>query len=408
MPQPHSQVRQLGEQDLPAALDLIYSQWPEIPRDGQERMVRHDPWRDRQRTFGAFVDGRLVSHARFHYRPLRLGLARLHMVGVCVVVTHPDYRHRGLGHRVMQKALEWMATSQYHCTLLYTGTPSFYAPLGWGRLDEPFYYLPLADVPKLGAERFRLTQLPIADSFPRLAHIFDQSEASHPISLDRTPEYWKAWPRWAAANLWFGLLDDSWTVAWEGDTPVAYGGLQRSILKSTTASVIELCALPGRQEALFDVADALLARARRAGSERLELNLPPDHPLVARLAPLAQRGTDTSAMIRVVDLPGLLHALAPELQRRSAARPQPVSIRLESPLGSASLSASSGAITLGEAAGPPLAEFTPAGLGALLLGFRAASDLHDAGEIQADPETLEALDQLFPHLHSHYWQIDHF
>jgi predicted acetyltransferase len=408
MPEPASQVRQLAEQDLPAALDLVYSQWPEIPRDCQERMARHDPWRDRQRAFGAFVDGRLVSHARFHYRPLRLGLARLHMVGVCVVVTHPDYRHRGLGHRVMQSALQWMAASHYHCTMLYTGSHPFYSPLGWGRLDEPFHYLPLADVPKLGSPRFRLSQVPIADSFPRLAQVFDRSGASHPISLDRSPEYWKAWPRWAAGNLWFGLLDDCWTVAWEGETPVAYGGLQRSILKSETASIVELCALPDREQALFDIADALLARARQAGSERLELNLPPDHPLVSRLAPLAQRSTDTSAMVRIVDLPALLAALAPELQRRSAALPQPVSVRLESPLGSASLSASPEDITIGEATDSPLAEFTPAGLGALLLGFRSASDLHAAGEIQAHAATPEILDKLFPHLHSHYWQIDHF
>jgi len=45
MPESHSQVRQLGEQDLPAALDLVCSQWPEIPRDSQEWMARHDPWR---------------------------------------------------------------------------------------------------------------------------------------------------------------------------------------------------------------------------------------------------------------------------------------------------------------------------------------------------------------------------
>lgn len=401
-------VRALEESELDAALDLIAAQWPEIPRSCQERMVRHDPWRSQQRSFGAFADGRLVAHARFHHRPVRVGRARLRMVGVCEVVTGPDYRRRGFGHQVLKAALRWMRETRQHFTMLYTGVHPFYAALGWEVARETMYYVPSPAIPRLGEGGYRITHIPVTDRPAAFARIYEESCGQHSISLDRTSAYWESWPRWAEGNRWFGLLDDLWTAAWEGKTIVAYGAINGSILRERALSIVEACALPEHPDALFDVCDDLVARCRAAGAERIELNLPADHPLVVRLAPVGERGADGSAMLRVVDLRGLLQALVPELEVRSARLDGSTRVKLESPLGSATLSADRGSVALDESVGAPRAALSPAGLGSLLLGFRSAAELGEAGEIDAAPATMEVLDALFPCLHSHYWQIDHF
>jgi len=401
-------VRALSNRDIPAALDLIYAEWAKIPRACQEQMIRRDPWRHRQRSFGAFVGGRLVAHARFHYRPVRINRAILRMVGVCEVVTHPDYRRRGLGHRVLKAALQWMHSSGVHFTMLYTGVHPFYAALGWGTLAQDICYVPAGSIPQLGEAGYRIAHLPIEQTPPTFATIYQQSCGQHPISLLRTPAYWRNWPRWAKGNLWFGLLDDLWTVASKDDTVVAYGGIQRSILKDGSVGIVEACALPGHQAALFDIHDDLIARCRQAGGDLVELNLPPDHPFVSRLAPIGRHTINNNAMVRVVDLPGLLDVLLPELNDRSSTLRAPARVRLESDLGSAALAAGAGSVTLDDSTQASRASLTPAGLGSLLLGFRAAPELAAQGEIEAKPAVIELLDLLFPCQRSHYWQIDHF
>ncbi|UCC68960.1 MAG: GNAT family N-acetyltransferase [Armatimonadota bacterium] len=401
-------VRALTESDISAALDLITAQWPDIPRVCQERMIRQDPWADQQRAFGVFLDNRLVAHARFHHRPVRIGRASLNMIGVCEVVTHPDYRRRGLGHRVLRAAIDWMQSAGQHFAVLYTDVPDFYAGVRWGCLAEDFYYVPAGSVPKLGPGRFPITHIPIAEAPDSLARIFEESCGRHPISLLRTPAYWRSWPRWAAGNLWFGLLDDLWTAACEDNRIVAYGGIQRSLRRDGSLAIVEACCLPGREDALLDLHDALIARCRQAGGDPIELNLPSDHLFVSKLAPLAERTLNRNAMVRVVDLPGLLHALQSEIEQRSAHVSGPARVRLESPVGSAAISAKRGEVSINDSPDASRADFTPAGLGSLLLGYRSAADLSVAGDIEAAPATFELLDILFPHLHSHYWQMDHF
>ena len=401
-------VRALEESDLGAALDLIFGEWGEIPRGCQERMVRHDPWGERQRSFGAFVEGRLVAHARFHHRPVRIGRARVNMVGVCEVVTHPEYRRRGLGHRVLRAAIEWMRAEGRHVAILYTDVPEFYAGVGWGALAEEFWYVPVDAIPTLGAGRSAITQIPIGEAPGALAEVFDASCGAHPISLVRTPEYWESWPRWAEGNRWFGLLDDRWTAAWEGGRIVAYGGVLGSLRRGGSVGIVEACCLPGHEEALLDVGDALVARCREGGASTVELNLPSDHVFVTKLAPLGERTLNTNARVRVVDVRGMLEALRPELEERAGRLGGAARVRLVSPLGSATVCAGGGGVSVDDSAAEASAELTPAGLGSLLLGYRSAAELAEAGEIEAADATLGVLDVLFPHLRSHYWQVDHF
>ncbi len=408
MPTSQPVVRVLQQEDTPAALDLIRLAWPEIPRQAQEQMIARDPWRARQRAFGAFVNGRLVAQARFHYRPVRLGSAVLNMVGVCEVTTHPDFRRRGIGHRVLRAALDWMRSVDVHFVMLYTGVNGFYTPLGWGTIDVPTWYLPVRSAPKAGTGKYCVSRLGIRDSVSALADIYERSCGRHPISLIRSPEYWQQWPHWAKDNLWFGLLDNEWSVAREDGKMVAYGGLNWSLKRQGRISIHEACALPGHEEALLDLFDDLVARSSAASKEALELNLPEDHALVRRVAALAERASNTSAMVQVVDLRGLLKTLGVEIQRRAGRLRASIAVRLTCALGTATVCAGPAEFEVRDSPAATEIELTPAGLGSLVLGFRSVSELRAAGQIMGPNEADEALELLFPCLHSHYWQIDHF
>ncbi len=401
-------VRSLNDGDLPAALDLISDTWPEIPRNDHEEMVLRDPWRDDQRTFGAFVGDRLAAQARFFYRPVRIGRAQLRMIGVSVVATHPDFRRRGLGHRILKAALDWMRHSGKHFALLHTGVRDFYKPLGWGTVEQPVCCVKAKDIPALATGQYEISHVPIGQTPRELQGIYDRTCGSHPLCLARTPTYWASWPQWAAGNLWVGILGDNWTVARKDRRVVAYGAIQRSLQHDRAIGTIEACALPGHEEALLDIQDDLAARCRAAGGNPLELSLPGDHMLVTRLSPMGEWTTNSSVMVRIVDLPGLLEALRPELQQRAAALSRPARLRLESDIASAALAVSSTDVSVEETGEGPRVQMSPAGMGSLLLGFRSASDLAEAGEIAAEPAALELLNILFPCLHSHYGRIDRF
>jgi len=393
---------------LRAALGLVASQWPEVPPAAHEALALDDPWRDLGRVFGALVGEEVVAHARFHYRPVAMGRATLHMVGLSCVVTRADHRRRGIGHRVLRAALDWMAASGAHFCAMNTGVPNFYSPLGWGRLRWPLLTLRPASLPRLGSGRYPLTRLPIDQAPAALAGIYDAASCGHPITLRRTEAYWAAWPRWARRNPWVGLVDDQWTIAWKDNRPVGYGALQHSIVSSNTLSIGEVWAMPGEEEALRDIFDDLAARASAHKSERIEVNLPGDHPLLADLASQGKWVTHEGMMIRVVDLRGLLATLAPQIEARAADLRSPVAVRLESPTGSATVRAGDGPPAITDDEAPHRADLSPGALGALLLGLSSAADLTSAGDIDASDATRELLDRLFPCLHAHYSQVDGF
>ncbi len=389
-----------SEEDIAAAADIVYLAWPEVAKSCTEAMIRRDPWRDQQAGFGAFAGSRLVSYARFHYRPVRVGSALLRMAGVADVVTVPEFRRQGLAKRVLSAGVDWMRSSGMTCALLFTGVPYVYSGLGWGEVKEARLSLPMRALPRLGSGRYRIGKVHFTELPAELGRIYELSCGSHPISLARTPAYWRNWPSWMIGNGAF-TLSDEWVVAWRGDQLAAYGVAAHS-------SIAEICSLPGEEEALFDVFDSLAERMRRTRRERqLQLDLPLDHPLAARLAVHGKKEAEVCGMILVLDLPGLLRELGPELAQRWHAA-QPGCLRLESPLGAATLTVDRGEVRVDAAPGAPMLRLTPRGLSSLLLGFQSAGDLQQAGEIEGDAQALEVADQLFPWLFSHFWEVDRY
>ena len=93
---------------------------------------------DRVHVLG-YVDGRLVSHALWLDRPLRIGdgpwFVSAYVEGVA---THADYRGRGYGSAVMQRLQAEIAG--YDLGALSPAVPEWYGRLGWEQWHGPLPY----------------------------------------------------------------------------------------------------------------------------------------------------------------------------------------------------------------------------------------------------------------------------
>jgi GNAT superfamily N-acetyltransferase len=394
-------VRETTETDAPAVVDLAALTWPHIARSRTEAIIELDPWRDRQAAFGAFAGGRLVSYARFHFRPVRVGAAVVNLGGVADVVTHPDFRRRGLARRVLQAGIASMKSAGLPASLLFTANPGVYRGLGWRTFHGISGVVDLSGMPRLGRGRTRITREHVLRLPPALEGVYESGCASHPISQVRPVAYWRDWPKWMLNEPNGQTVEHFASVAWRGASPCAYGLASRS-------AIIELCCLPGEQDAMLDVFDHLVeaSRADRAvGAVRLDL--PYDHAVAAALAPCATFSTATLGMVLVLDLKAMLHALQPALAERAEGIRHD-RIRIHSPAGSATVTINDGEVSIGDSQEPCAATLTGTAFSSLLLGFGSVRALHDAGEVDADPRALELLDALFPCRNAHYWAIDRF
>jgi hypothetical protein len=110
--------------------------------------------------------------------------------------------------------------------------------------------------------------------------------------------------------------------------------------------------------------------------------------------------------VRVLDLPALLQAIMPELQRRIAhsefvARRAEVAI--ESPVGRATLRVNHGRIELGESTTTNAVTLPFHALGPLVAGYQPIGDLLGlAGVFIYGSETQRLLDVLFPESYPHW------
>ncbi len=92
---------------------------------------------DRVHVLG-YADGRLVAHALWLDRPLRVGdgpwLRSAYVEGVA---THADYRQRGYGSAVIRRLQA--AISGYDLGALSPAVPEWYVKLGWERWQGPLW-----------------------------------------------------------------------------------------------------------------------------------------------------------------------------------------------------------------------------------------------------------------------------
>ena len=96
----------------------------------------------------AFLDGRLVAHFGVWRYRMRIGGARVRTGGIGLVMTHGDYRNRGLIVRTLPVAMQAMRDTGYDLSILF-GKRDYYDKYGYVRAwNETTWTVPVADLPK--------------------------------------------------------------------------------------------------------------------------------------------------------------------------------------------------------------------------------------------------------------------
>ncbi len=86
------------------------------------------------------IGGRVVSYVGLFLTENRVGDHALRVAGLNCMVTHPDYRHRGLGSSVAENFVRRMTELEADAGWLGTGIPDWYRRLGWERAGRKHIY----------------------------------------------------------------------------------------------------------------------------------------------------------------------------------------------------------------------------------------------------------------------------
>ncbi len=351
------------------------------------------------------IDGRVAAAALLRHDRWLLDGAGLDSGFLEDILTHPEYRRRGLFTALLRDCLRFLQSEGFPLASLH----------GPGNLCAPFGYVPVRYHAETTLPAGAAAGLPLAGK----ARPFSPGDLAGVAGL-----YAATYSRLAAseernAGVWQWLLatmDDVMVVEGSPGQVSAYAWIQQRLVR-TKLRVTEAATADGR--AALSLLAALGGRAQRDGLPTVYLALPPDHPLSraalangaeARLGgPIAMdcnsgseaRSCGHADQAQVLDLYAALAALTPALERRLACSGYASwqgSIAIDSDCGSASLEIGPGGIQAAARRPAPAATLRlPAALLApLFLGTHSARELLARPGVQVDGPLLDLYDTLFP------------
>ncbi|MBK9714615.1 MAG: sterol carrier protein domain-containing protein [Kouleothrix sp.] len=383
----------LGSADTPGALArlraLVSGQGGQATRALDLHLAR--PRYRPALTRVAALAGAVAGYALLAHRRLRLGAATIDAGLVERVWLQPglpgEAREALLGDAVGALAEEGLPLALLH------GAPADEARLGFAEHRYRASVELSADVART-PDSLRAAEIGDLDD---LAALYEASYRDAPLSDLRAAPDWRAW------------LGERRPLALEDARGrlVAYALPAEPDGAAGALTVVEAgVADAGVARTLCE---ALLARAGASGYGTLRLALSPWHPLaqaalqlggVARIERPPQEAA--AALAGVVDLPLLLGALLPELERRLARSRYAGwsgGLRIELATERAVLALAGGHATVIDGSRPAdlrLRRVELAALAQLCLGYRAAADLRATGGLDCDDSALGLLDALFP------------
>lgn len=281
-----SAPRPLVPSEQGAALALWQEVFP-TPPGYFERYYSADPNYVSGDTLGIWDDQALVSAIHICRRPVVWEDGALLCGGIANVATREEYRRQGLSRQLLAVAIKKMEDESYHFSLLGTGTPGHYAPLGWASVRRPQAMLTLASnvVPSTLVWETAGQVAPLAETYSR---------TPRPLQFLRPAGYFEDWVGWdwrrqnalighsgAGDYLVLGNADES-------DEPLP---------------ILEWRA---RDEAAeLSLFRAAVARAHQNGHPRLWLGTLPQHMGIEALQSLGEvtRHVEGGDMIRNITLP---------------------------------------------------------------------------------------------------------
>jgi len=287
--------------------------------------------RDPERFRVLEAEGRIVGALHIGRHRIQVGRGVVTKADVGEVAILPTYQGKGYGSRLMSETVAWMREAGFHLSRL-GGYAAFYRRFGWAPFPRGFVEFPLSGLRsrggftdpevmlKPGACPGRIRPYDPATDFEahtRLYCAFNRNrtgarphEASRPPAPDANwkPNPWRVVYEEAGDVLAFLFAAASGEDHTRFETRVSFqdGGVS-----------------PGSPEALGYLIRHHLLAAHRFGATCVSARLPLDPALypVYRdyslgFTPTLWQTTESSNMLQVIDFPGLVDALLPELQAR--------------------------------------------------------------------------------------------
>jgi predicted N-acetyltransferase YhbS len=274
------------------------------------------------------LDGKLVSVAHVARDQIQIGSCVISKGDVGEVSTLPAFERRGLATRLMVDVVEWMRAEGFHLSRL-GGYCAFYQRFGYVPFPRGLVQFPLTGLHSRAGltDPEEVLSVPLANgvvrpydavrdhgSRARLYQAFNQNRTGAvPRSFGGPPDSGE---------------ENPWQVVFERGGEV-HGYLFATALDEEhslfegKAQIGETAVDPAHPEALAALLRHVLLGAFRHGATRVTARLPLDYSLYRwyRLGslgfvPMLWESTESGNMLNLLDLTGLLQAIAPELERR--------------------------------------------------------------------------------------------
>lgn len=377
------------------------------------------------------LDGEPVAWLYIGDRTMRIGCAEVRMAGIGGVWTEPEHRRQGYMRQVMDRTVEFMADEGFDVSLLF-GIVDFYPRWGYAT-TIPRHELSIAtDRAVRAAGTLAARPFEVGD-MPRILRIYNRCNALRTGSVVRRPATWPE--RQFPKGTRFSTRVDLFVVENERDAIVGYWAVDTAHVDRDTGEVhpitdaVRVAEVNATDERAFDTVLAELGqRATARGVKRIECRVPVDHPFALHCRSFGGELTlstapDGGAMMRIIDLDGLLGALEDELSRRVAGRGLSGTLRVETDLGGFGITVSDRSARICSRLSDPdySVRLQQWQLMQLLMGYRTLEDaLADPREAAFAPDrtpptgpgTPRALSELgaalFPPHHSYCWRPDWF
>lgn len=340
-------------------------------------------------------DGAIVGMVNVIDRLVHIGAARVRCAIIAPLATAPDQQGAGVGSALMRDTLEWARANRFLLSMLW-GHPWLYPRYGYAPAIKRYDVVLNPQTQPLGDQAYTLRPYASGD-VPALLRAYETEMTTTTLAEVRSDEPWEWRPHKATTILEVAV-----------DPARAIRGYFRAAPNNGRLQVGELIAMDtGAAQAIFD---RVIHLARQHALHEIHVTATPDNRW-ARLA--FMRGAEIrigsgggAGMVRVLDLPGLLHAMRPELERRIATSEfvcKRADIRLESPVGRATIAVDSGRIEIGDIRAASSITLPFHALGPLIAGYQPIAELLGApGVFLHGAGRQRLLDVLFPAGHPHW------
>ncbi|MEN1936094.1 GNAT family N-acetyltransferase [Paenibacillus sp. 102] len=92
-------------------------------------------WNTTYKPFSYSQDGQVIANVSMFSLPMCVNGEKIHAAGIQSVMTHPEYRRKGLMKQLLCKVLQEIDT-KHECTVLFTEKPELYEPFGFRVVQE--------------------------------------------------------------------------------------------------------------------------------------------------------------------------------------------------------------------------------------------------------------------------------